>query len=212
MSDKHFREIFYYNDYYLDFFETLKPDVQKKLNWTLQLIATIDRVPEKYFDHITNSTGIFEIRVEVGTDIYRVFSFFDKGNLIILINGFQKKTQKTPKSEIELAEKLKNNTSMKKQKNNLTSFADHLDSQYGKRGSTSREKYEQEFEAFRLGVILQELRKEKGLTQEELAEKCGTAKTYISRIENNASDIRLSTLMRIIQEGLGGHLKLSVDL
>jgi phage-related protein len=85
----------------------LKPDVQKKINWTLQLIATIDRVPKKYFDHITNSTGIFEIRVEVGTDIYRVFSFFDKGNLIILINGFQKKTQKTSKSEIELAEKLK---------------------------------------------------------------------------------------------------------
>lgn len=107
MSGKHFREIFYYKDYYLDFFKTLKPDVQKKLNWTLQLIATIDRVPKKYFDHITNSTGIFEIRVEAGTNIYRVFSFFDKGNLIILINGFQKKTQKTPKSEIELAEKLK---------------------------------------------------------------------------------------------------------
>ena len=107
MGDKHFREIFFYKDYYLDFFKILKPDVQKKINWTLQLIATIDRVPKKYFDHITNSTGIFEFRVEVGTDIYRVFSFFDKGNLIILINGFQKKTLKTPKSEIELAEKLK---------------------------------------------------------------------------------------------------------
>lgn len=107
MSEKHLKEIFYYKDYYLDFFKSLKPDIQKKLNWTLQLIATIDRVPKKYFNHITNSTGIFEIRVEVGTDIYRVFSFFDKGNLIILINGFQKKSQKTPKSEIELAEKLK---------------------------------------------------------------------------------------------------------
>ena len=101
---------------------------------------------------------------------------------------------------------------MKKQSNNLTAFTDHLDSQYGIRGSASREKYEQEFEAFKLGVMLQELRKEKGMTQEELAEKCGTTKTYISRIENNASDIRLSTLMRIIQEGFGGHLKLSVDL
>lgn len=100
----------------------------------------------------------------------------------------------------------------KKEKHTLTSFSDHLDSQYGKRGSDSREKYEQEFEAFKLGVMLQELRKEKGMTQEELAEKCGTTKTYISRIENNASDIRLSTLMRIIQVGLGGHLKLSVDL
>jgi transcriptional regulator with XRE-family HTH domain len=60
--------------------------------------------------------------------------------------------------------------------------------------------------------MLQELRKEQGLTQEQLAEKCGTTKTYISRIENNASDIRLSTLMRIIREGFGGHLKLSVDI
>jgi HTH-type transcriptional regulator / antitoxin HipB len=101
---------------------------------------------------------------------------------------------------------------MKKTKNNLTSFADHLDEQYGKRGTDIREKYEQEFEVFRLGVMLQKLRKEQGLTQEELAKKCGTTKTYISRIENNASDIRLSTLIRIIQEGLGGHLKLNVDM
>lgn len=85
----------------------MKPEVKKKFNWTLQLIATVERIPEKYFKHMTNSSGIFEIRVEVGTNIYRVFSFFDKGNLIILVNGFQKKTQKTPKKEIELAEKLK---------------------------------------------------------------------------------------------------------
>lgn len=101
---------------------------------------------------------------------------------------------------------------MKKTNNNLTSFKDHLDEQYGTPGTDTREKYEQEFEAFKLGVMLQELRKSKGMTQEQLAEKCGTTKTYISRIENNASDIRLSTLMRIIQEGLGGHLKLSVDM
>jgi DNA-binding XRE family transcriptional regulator len=100
---------------------------------------------------------------------------------------------------------------MKKSENNLTSFGDHLDQQYGIRGVEIRENFENEFEAFKLGVMLQELRKEKGLTQEQLAEKCGTTKTYISRIENNASDIRLSTLMRIIQSGLGGQLKLSVD-
>lgn len=107
MDEKFIRDIFYYENHYLDFFEKLKPEVQKKFNWTLQLIATIDRVPEKYFKHLTNSTGIFEIRVEVGSDIYRVFCFFDKGNLIILVNGFQKKKQKTPKNELELAEKLK---------------------------------------------------------------------------------------------------------
>lgn len=100
---------------------------------------------------------------------------------------------------------------MKKTTKNMTSFADHLTKQYGEPGTTIREKYEEEFEAFKLGVMIQELRKEQGLTQQALADKCGTTKNYISRIENNASDIRLSTLMRIIREGLGGHLKLSVS-
>lgn len=107
MSGKIWREIYYFKNYYLDFFDGLKPEVQKKFNWTLQLIATVDMVPKKYFDHITNSNGLFEIRVESGGDIYRVFCFFDQGNLIILMNGFQKKTQKTPRKEIELAERLK---------------------------------------------------------------------------------------------------------
>lgn len=69
---------------------------------------------------------------------------------------------------------------MTKKNSNLTSFSDHLETQYGKRGSSAREQYEQEFETFKLGVMLQELRKDKGLTQQELAEKCGTTKTYIS--------------------------------
>ena len=73
----------------------------------MQLIATLERVPEKYFKHMTYSNGIYEVRVEYKSNIYRVFSFFDKGNLIVLVNGFQKKTQKTPKKELELAQKLK---------------------------------------------------------------------------------------------------------
>ncbi len=97
-------------------------------------------------------------------------------------------------------------------KSKIINFEDHLDQEYGKKGLPSREKYEQEFEAFKLGVMLQELRKQRGMTQQELADKCGTTKNYISRIENDASDIRLSTLMRIIQEGLGAHLKLTVDV
>ncbi len=101
---------------------------------------------------------------------------------------------------------------MKNKKNkNLTSLDELLDNKYGKRGAKKREEWEQEFEAFRLGVLLEEARIKLGMTQEELAEKCGTNKSYISRIENNASDIRLSTLMKIIQQGLGGHLKLSLQ-
>ena len=102
---------------------------------------------------------------------------------------------------------------MKKAGNkNLTSLDELLDKKYGKRGTSKREKWEQEFEAFRLGALLEEARIKMGMTQEELAEKCGTNKSYISRIENNASDIRLSTLMKIVQQGLGGHLKLTLQI
>ena len=98
------------------------------------------------------------------------------------------------------------------QENNLVSWDDHLDQKYGKLDTPSRDLYEEGFENFKIGVLIQEARKKQNLTQEELAQKCGTTKNYISRIENNASDIRLSTLMRIIREGLGGHLKLSLEI
>jgi HTH-type transcriptional regulator/antitoxin HipB len=99
-----------------------------------------------------------------------------------------------------------------KNKKNITTFDEILDNKYGTRGVEKREEWEQEFEAFRLGVLLEQARLKLGMTQEQLAEKCGTNKSYISRIENNASDIRLSTLMKIIQTGLGGHLKLTLQL
>lgn len=101
---------------------------------------------------------------------------------------------------------------MKKANKNITTLDELLDGKYGKKGSKKRDKWEQDFETFRLGVMLEEARTKLGMTQEELADKCGTNKSYISRIENNASDIRLSTLMKIIQQGLGGHLKLTLQL
>lgn len=99
-----------------------------------------------------------------------------------------------------------------KTKNNITTLDEILDKKYGQRGEEKREQWEQEFEAFQLGVLLEEARLKLGMTQQELADKCGTNKSYISRIENNASDIRLSTLMKIIQTGLGGSLKLTLHL
>jgi DNA-binding XRE family transcriptional regulator len=97
-------------------------------------------------------------------------------------------------------------------KSNITTLDQILDKKYGKKGKPKREEWEQQFESFRLGVLLEEARLKLGMTQQELAEKCGTNKSYISRIENNASDIRLSTLMKIIQQGLGGHLTLTLQL
>lgn len=98
-----------------------------------------------------------------------------------------------------------------KTNNNITTFEEFLIQEYGKIGTPKRNKYEQGYEAFKLGVMLKEMRKQQNMTQDQLAKKCGTTKTYISRIENDASDIRLSTLMRIVQEGLGGHLRLVVE-
>jgi len=97
-------------------------------------------------------------------------------------------------------------------KKNITTLDEILDKKYGEKGNPKREEWEQQFEAFRLGALLEEARTKLGMTQEQLAEKCGTTKYYISRIENDASDIRLSTLMKIIQKGLGGHLKLTLQV
>jgi DNA-binding XRE family transcriptional regulator len=99
-----------------------------------------------------------------------------------------------------------------KKQSNTVNWDDHLDKKYGKKGTPGRVKYAEEFEAYKIGVLIQEARKKQNLTQEELALRSGTTKNYISRIENNASDIRLSTLMKIIREGLGGHLTLNFSV
>lgn len=100
---------------------------------------------------------------------------------------------------------------MKKSKN-ITTFDEILEKKYGKMGSPARDEWEREFESFKLGVIIEEARKKLKMTQQELAKRSGTNKSYISRIENDASDIRLSTLMRIIHSGLGGKVKFSVKV
>ncbi len=99
-----------------------------------------------------------------------------------------------------------------KNHNNIVNWDEHLDQKYGKKGTSTREQYAEEFEAFKIGVLIQEARKKQNLNQEELALRIGTTKNYISRIENNASDIRLTTLMRIIREGLGGNITLNFSI
>ncbi|MFO0321428.1 MAG: type II toxin-antitoxin system RelE/ParE family toxin [Bacteroidota bacterium] len=100
------RQVIAYKRYFLDFYENQTDAVQAKIEWTLNLIKITPHVPKKYFDHMSGTKGLYEIRVEVGSNIFRIFSFFDKGNLVVLENGFQKKTQKTPRQEIEKALKI----------------------------------------------------------------------------------------------------------
>ena len=100
------RQVIAYKTHFLDFYEEQSEDVQKKIEWTLNLIRVTRQVPEKYFKHLAGKKGLYEIRVEVGNNVYRIFSFFDKGNLVVLGNAFQKKTIKTPKNEIQRAIKI----------------------------------------------------------------------------------------------------------
>ena len=100
------RQVIAYKKYFLDFYEKQPENVQSKIEWTLNLIRVTRQVPEKYFKHLEGTNGLYEIRVEVGRNIYRIFSFFDKGNLVVLGNAFHKKSQKTPKQELEKALKI----------------------------------------------------------------------------------------------------------
>jgi DNA-binding XRE family transcriptional regulator len=97
-------------------------------------------------------------------------------------------------------------------KNNTNTLDEFVGEQYGTRGTSKRERFEKGYEQFKLGVLIQEARLEKGLTQEQLAEKCGTNRAYISKVENNVKDVSLSTLRKIIEVGLGGQLELSIKL
>jgi phage-related protein len=102
-----YRNIVFFKNYFQDFFDKQSQKVKNKIIWTFELIEELQRVPETYLKHIENTVGLFEIRVQQGNDIFRIFCFFDQGQLIVLANGFQKKTQKTAKNEIELALKIK---------------------------------------------------------------------------------------------------------
>ncbi len=97
-------------------------------------------------------------------------------------------------------------------KSKVKSLDGFIEERYGKKGSVKREKFEEGYQDFKVGFMLQQARLKKGLTQEELAAKCGTNKGYISKVENDLKEVRISTLQRIIEVGLGGKLNLSIKL
>jgi ribosome-binding protein aMBF1 (putative translation factor) len=99
-----------------------------------------------------------------------------------------------------------------KKNSNITTLDEHLNTAYGKQGTDKRDEFERRYASFKLGVMIRDARKKANMTQAELAEKAQTKRSYISRIESDASDIRLSTLMRIIELGLGGKLELNINI
>ncbi len=101
------RTIEVYKNHFWDFYNSQPVKVQEKIDWTIGLVKSLRIVPKNYFEHIVGTDGLWEIRTQVGNNIYRVFCCFDEGNIVILLSGFQKKSQKTPLKEIEKAENLK---------------------------------------------------------------------------------------------------------
>ena len=108
------REIRFYKNYFIDFYVSLDLDVQEKIEYVFKLIQTVEIIPTKFLKHIEGTDGLYEIRIKVRSNIFRVFCCFDSGKIVVLFNGMQKKSQKTPKGEISKALKIKEEYFMSK--------------------------------------------------------------------------------------------------
>lgn len=102
------RKIIFHKNHFIDFYDNQPEKVQEKIEYVLMILKTVQFVPKIFLTHISGEEGLYEIRVEFESNIYRIFCCFDQGDLILLFNGFQKKSQKTPRKEIRLARTLKN--------------------------------------------------------------------------------------------------------
>lgn len=101
------RTVFAYKTYFNNFFVKQRSKVRDKIIWTIWIIEHLQHIPEEYFKHLEDADGLYEMRIQQGSDTFRIFCFFDEGNLVVLANGFQKKTQRIPKNEIKKALKIK---------------------------------------------------------------------------------------------------------
>ena len=97
------REIIFYDNHFIEFFQKHDGKVKEKIKYVLELIKQVEKVPEKFLKHLSGTNGLYEIRIEYQSNIYRIFCCFDKGKLVVLFNGFQKKIQKTPQIELDKA-------------------------------------------------------------------------------------------------------------
>jgi phage-related protein/DNA-binding XRE family transcriptional regulator len=198
----------------MEFYQSQDEKVKEKIKYVLELIKQVEKVPEKFLKHLTGTNGLFEVRIEYQSNIYRIFCCFDKGKLVVLFNGFKKKSQKTPKNELEKALSLMNEYFQQKKfkmkdYKNIKTFDQLIEVEHGKIGTENRNSYEEKSQMFIISEMLKNARKEAKITQEQLAEKTGTKKSYISRIENGRGNIQLSTLIRIFEIGLNKRIGLT---
>jgi len=101
------RVIKFYKNYFIEFYQMLDTSVQEKVEYVFSVIKTVDLIPQKFLKHIEGTDGLYEIRIKAGSDIFRIFCCFDSGRIVVLFNGIHKKSQKTPKNEIDKALNIK---------------------------------------------------------------------------------------------------------
>jgi phage-related protein/DNA-binding XRE family transcriptional regulator len=205
------REVVAYGNYFQDFLESLPVKVQNKIFKIIEAVEILQRVPQQYLKSISGSKRLFEVRIQLGSDIWRVFCFFENERLVILLNGFVKKTQKTPKEEIKLAMDLMKRNMMTNQEDKIISWNQIKDNVYGQEGTQRRDDLDRDFESFKIGLLLRKAREEKKLTQEQLAQLVEKKRTFISRLENDGSNMTLKTLYDIVEKGLGGKIQISIQ-
>jgi phage-related protein len=107
VAENYIRGVIVYGNHFWGFYNAQTKEVQTKIDWIIGLVRTLRIIPDKFFKHLEGTDGLYEMRIKTGSAIFRVFCCFDKGNIVVLFNGFQKKSDKTPRQEIERAEKLK---------------------------------------------------------------------------------------------------------
>ena len=202
------REVITYKEYFDDFFKKKPQKVRDKIIKVLDIIEQIDRIPTTYLKYIEGTNGLFEVRVQLGNNIFRIFCFFDGNKLVVLLSGFQKKTQKTPPEEIKRAERLMTDYYKEKEKT-----LDQIKNEYyGEVGAPERDRLERELEALRIGFKIRSAREKLEMTQAELASRIDKKRTFISKVENDGENITLKTLFDIVERGLGGKLNIEVQL
>lgn len=187
------RVISAYKTYFRDFINTLTDPEARKVFYIIDMLKTQERISSKFVKYIRDE--IYELRAEHNGNIFRVFFIFDEGNIVILFNGFQKKSQKTPQNEINKAIQLKKNIM---QENNIVSVDAMMDKRFGKVGTPEREAFRKEAYTYCVGQIISDARKREKVTQQELASRVGTNKSYISRIEKGSVEPGAGMFLRIL--------------
>ena len=184
------RQVVVYKDFFQSFFARQDRKVQDKIIKILDIIEQLERVPESYLKYLSETDGLYEIRVQLGRRIFRIFCFFDGERVVILLCGFQKKTQ-TNRMDIKTLDQIK-------------------DQFYGPEGTQERDRIENELQALRIGLKIRTAREKLCLTQEELAQRVGKKRSFISKVENDGGNITLKTLYEIVEHGLGRKLHVEV--